>query len=85
MVSPPDVTIVLNPGGPKSGIGTPYSVTEIISMETDQLLAIANEEGFGKRKQEALKRLVCSKVILPPHTLTVSRRRLLSVMVHTVC
>jgi hypothetical protein len=50
--------IVQNPGGPKSGVGTPYSVSEYVSKETDELLEIAGEQGFGKRKQEALKLLV---------------------------
>jgi len=51
----------MNPGGPKSGGGTPYSVSDTISLETDTLLGMAAEEGFGKRKQAALKALVCRK------------------------
>jgi hypothetical protein len=59
-----DAMIVMNPGGPKSGSGTPFSVSEVIAMETDQLLRIANEGGFGKRKQQALKALVRSYIII---------------------
>jgi len=80
----PDFIIVLNPRRPKSAAGTPFSVTDIISMETDQLIELAIQEGFGKRKQEALKRLVCFKVVSSPTALTVSRYRLSSVMVHNV-
>jgi hypothetical protein len=47
--------VVLNPGGPKSGSGTPPSVSDIVNMETDELLTVAKTEGFGVRKQEALK------------------------------
>ena len=52
----------MNPGGRKSGTGTPYSVSEAISLETDELLKIAAEEGSGKRKQAALKALACRKI-----------------------
>ncbi|KAK2462249.1 hypothetical protein APHAL10511_005745 [Amanita phalloides] len=48
----------MNTGGRKSGIGTPYSVSDTISMDTDALLKIAAEEGFGNRKQAALKTLI---------------------------
>jgi len=65
-----DLIIVLNPGRPKSAAGTPFSVSDIISMETDELLELANKEGF-ERKQEALKRLVCFNVALSPTALTV--------------
>lgn len=55
--------IVINPGGPRSAIGTPFSVTDIVSMETEELLrSIEAGGGFG-RKQEALKTLVRRKVI----------------------
>lgn len=47
----------LNPGGLKSAAGTPFSVSDILSMETDELLELAKQEGFEKRKQEALRRL----------------------------
>jgi len=48
----------VNPGGPKSATGTPHSVTDMISKETDELLQSINEEGeYGKRKQNALKAL----------------------------
>ena len=67
-----DFIIVLNPGGAKSGVGTPYSVGEIISMETDELLAVANQAGLGAQKQEALKRLVCPNIIQPPISLMIS-------------
>jgi hypothetical protein len=53
--------VVLNPGGPKSGGGTPHSVSDIVNMETDELLAVAETEGFGVRKQVALKTLVILK------------------------
>jgi hypothetical protein len=49
----------MNPGGPKSGIGTPFSVNDIVGMETEKLMEAAAEEGLGQRKQEALKALVC--------------------------
>ena len=54
------LTSVINPGGPKSAIGTPCSVSETISEETEALLKIAKD--FGKRKQSALKTLVCRKL-----------------------
>jgi hypothetical protein len=79
-----DYTLVLNPGGLKSVAGTPLSVSDIISMETEEMLELANQEGFGTRKQEALKRLVCFNVVSSPTAPTVSRNRLLSVMVHDV-
>jgi hypothetical protein len=53
--------VVLNPGGPKSGSGTPRSVSDIVNMETDELLTVAETEGSGVRKQEALKSLVILK------------------------
>ena len=79
-----DLVIVLNPGGPQAGASTPDSVNDIISMETNQLLALANQGGFGTRTQEALKRLVCSNVALLPTALTITQHRLTSVMVHDV-
>jgi hypothetical protein len=79
-----DFIIVLNPGGARSGLGTPYSVSEMISMETEDLLAVASQEGFGTRKQEALKRLVRRNVISCHMALTISRHRLSSAMVHDV-
>ena len=77
-----DFIIVLNPGEPKSGASTPFSVSDIMSMEIDELLEVANEEGFGK--QEALKCLVCSDVVSFCTALMVLRCRLSSVMVHNV-
>jgi len=56
------LTSVMNPRGRKSGSGTPYSVSDVISMETDALLGIAVQEGFGTRKQAALKALACRKI-----------------------
>jgi len=47
----------MNPGGPKSGVGTPHSVSQFVSIDTDKLLEVAAQEGFGKRKQDALKAL----------------------------
>jgi len=79
-----DFIVVLNPGGPKSAAGTPYSVTDIISLETDELLELAKQGGFGKRKQEALKRLVRFNMVLSPTALMVLGYRLTSVMVHDV-
>jgi hypothetical protein len=58
----------MNPGGPnspKSGSDTPHSVSDIVNMEMDELLAEAEVAGFGVRKQAALKSLVRSKVIQP--------------------
>ena len=51
----------MNPGGPKSGSGTTHSVSDIVNMETDELLVVANDAGFGVWKQEALKALVIPK------------------------
>ena len=48
----------MNPGGHKSGSGTPYSVSEFVGLETDELMKLMKEEGFGTRKQAALKALV---------------------------
>jgi hypothetical protein len=53
--------VVLNPGGPKSGGGTPHSVSDIVHIETDKLLAVAETEGFGVRGQVALQTLVILK------------------------
>ena len=49
----------MNPGGHKYGSGTPFSVSDFISKNTDELLQIAASERFGTRKQAALKALVC--------------------------
>jgi hypothetical protein len=65
-----DFIVVLYPEGPKTGTSTPCSVSDIISMETDELLALDGQEGFGTRKQEALTRLVCSNMVLPLTALT---------------
>ncbi|KIM76455.1 hypothetical protein PILCRDRAFT_826234 [Piloderma croceum F 1598] len=46
-----------NPGGPKLGGGTPYSVSEFVSKNTDELVREAAQQGFGMRKQEVLKAL----------------------------
>jgi len=50
---------VMNPGCRKSGSGTPFSVSDFISKDMDELLQIAASERFGTRKQAALKALVC--------------------------
>jgi hypothetical protein len=55
----------MNPGEPKSRGDTPHSVSDIVNMETDELLAVAGGAGFGVRKQVALKSLVRSKVVQP--------------------
>jgi hypothetical protein len=52
------LTSVKNPGGPKSEPGTPFSVSDAVSKETDELLEMAAED-FGSRKQTALKTLAC--------------------------
>ncbi|KAK2459975.1 hypothetical protein APHAL10511_007981 [Amanita phalloides] len=50
---------ILNPGGPKPGASTAFSVSEVIDKGTDELLRLfAAEESFGKRKQEYLKALL---------------------------
>lgn len=54
--------LVHNPGGPKSATGTPCSVSDYISQNTEALVAEAKELGFGKRKQAVLKALVCCQV-----------------------
>jgi hypothetical protein len=56
-----DITIVMIPGG-KSGSGTPYSVSEFVALETDELMKLIKEEGFGTWKQNSLKALVCTVV-----------------------
>ena len=48
----------MNPGKPKSGSGTPHSVSDFVNMETDELRAVAEDAGLGVRKQEALMSLV---------------------------
>ncbi|KAI0005925.1 hypothetical protein BJV74DRAFT_792373 [Russula compacta] len=48
----------MNPGRLRSGAGSEFSVSEVIGKETDELLRSVNEEeGFGKRRQGALKAL----------------------------
>ena len=42
-----DLMVVMNPRGPKSGSGTPHSVSDIANMETDKLLAVVEGTGFG--------------------------------------
>ncbi|KAH7885711.1 hypothetical protein F5I97DRAFT_1808679 [Phlebopus sp. FC_14] len=48
----------MNSGGRRSGSGTSYSVTDIMSKATDELLMSAKKEGLGQWKQAALKELV---------------------------
>jgi hypothetical protein len=60
--------IVMNPGGPRSATGTPFSVTDVVSMETEGLLRSieaggGEESRYGKRKQEVLKTLVRREVV----------------------
>ena len=57
-----NLTSVMNPRGRKSESDTPFSVSDAISMETDILLEIATQEGFGIKKQAALKTLACPKI-----------------------
>jgi hypothetical protein len=59
-----DTTVVANPGGHKSGTGTPSSVSELVGAETDRLIQMAKDEkGYGVRKQVILKELVRGEVI----------------------
>jgi hypothetical protein len=61
---PIDPVVVMKPGGRKSGVGTPFSVSDVVRMETTELLRLATEEGdFGATKQEALKVLVRPEVL----------------------
>jgi hypothetical protein len=61
---PIDKTVAMNPGGRKSGLGTPYSVSDVVEMETKELLRLAIEEGkSGVRKHEAFKMLVRSEIL----------------------
>jgi hypothetical protein len=47
----------MNPG-PKSAPGTPYSGSEFVRHDTDELIRLAKEEGgLGTRKQAILKEL----------------------------
>ncbi len=54
----------MNPrsGGRKSGSGTPFSVNDLLAEDTDELLRMAASEGFGIRKQAALKALACIEI-----------------------
>lgn len=64
LISLHDAMVVINLQGRKSGSSTPPSVSDIVDMETDDIrvISVAEESGLGKRKQEALKRLVRSEV-----------------------
>ena len=55
-----DTTVVMNPGRPKSGSITPHSVSDIVNIETGELLAVAEGVGFGEQNQAALSSLVRS-------------------------
>jgi len=57
---------LVNPGGRKSVAGTPFSVSDTVHMETDELLICAKEKGFRQRKQASLKALVCRNVVGKP-------------------
>jgi len=48
----------MNPGGPKSAIGTPFSVSDTITEGTDELLKMAASEGLWTRKQIILTALI---------------------------
>jgi hypothetical protein len=65
-----DDAVVLNPGGRKSGGGTPYAVSDVIGLKTDKLLELAEKDGFGTRNQGVLKALVCFSIdatsVTPP-------------------
>jgi len=51
-----------NPGGRKSGGGTPFSVSDLIAKDTDELLEMAaTSKDFGNRKQEILKILALKR------------------------
>ncbi len=56
----------MNPKGRKFGSGTPLSVNDLIAKDTDELLRMAASEGFGIKKQAALKALACLKLIDKP-------------------
>jgi hypothetical protein len=71
----------MNPGGPKSGSGTVHSVSDIVNMETDELLVVAKDAGFGVRKQEALESLVILKSYNLFQVLIILRSRRSSAMV----
>jgi hypothetical protein len=71
----------MNPGGPKSGSGTAHSVSDIVDMETDELLVVAKDAGFGVRKQTALKSLVILKSYNLFQMLIILRSRRSSAMV----
>jgi hypothetical protein len=59
------IIVVLNSGGPKSRFGTPHSVSALVERETDELLQLVqNADGYGKRKQDALKTLVRPQVLM---------------------
>lgn len=51
----------MNPGGEKLGGATPYSVSEFVNLETDELMKLIKEEGVGTRKQIALKALLIQR------------------------
>lgn len=53
----------MNPGGEKLGGATPYSVSEFVNLETDELMKLIKEEGVGTRKQIALKALVRTELL----------------------
>jgi hypothetical protein len=53
----------MNPGGQPSESGTPYSVSKLVKLETDEFMKLAKEEGFGTQKQNTLKVLVCTELL----------------------
>ena len=55
---------MINLGGPKSKEGTPFSVSDIIAQETEELLEMATNDGtYGKQRQVVLKALVCRMLL----------------------
>jgi len=60
----------MNPEGSKSGSDTAFSVSELVSRETDELLELVNEDRMSdeqKLKQETLKALVRHTFMCNPH------------------
>jgi hypothetical protein len=54
------------PGGRRSGSDTLYSLddtVDTVGMETDQLLRLATEKRFGRRKQRVFTALVRCKAV----------------------
>jgi hypothetical protein len=58
----------MNPGGNETGSDNAFSVSDLVSRETDELLELVNKDRrFGKRQQETFKALVRHTLLLNPH------------------